>query len=92
VNPWEHVWPRSRSPRSSLRAPKSGSIGRFVSVEAIAAFPNPLGGPFVTNQAAAPYQMVMALVRDALSLAVLAGLLVIAAACVYGWMEERRRS
>jgi hypothetical protein len=34
----------------------------------------------------------MALVRDALSLAVLAGLLVMAAACVYGWMEERRRS
>jgi hypothetical protein len=33
----------------------------------------------------------MALVRDALSLAVIGGLLVVAAACVYGWIEERRR-
>jgi hypothetical protein len=45
---------------------------------------------FVTNRTGAPYQMTMALVRDALSLAVLAGLLVVAAACVYGWMEDRR--
>jgi len=36
--------------------------------------------------------MVMTLVRDALSLAVIAGLLVVAVACVYGWWEERKRS
>jgi hypothetical protein len=32
----------------------------------------------------------MTLVRDALALAVFAGLFLVAVACVYGWIEDRR--
>jgi len=33
----------------------------------------------------------MVLVRDALSYAVLVGLALVAVACVYGWMADRRQ-